>query len=178
MASSPTTPPTPGSPSNITAPGLRIKGSSSPTFQEPTTDSSTSSPSPDPIDDGAGDTPSSPEVSAAATKVSTGALAAMIRGFVMSLSMLLHTRLATSDAEQQEGIWIATPKDESQIGDPIAAMASRRGLAEVANPDTADLIAAGIGIAGYLMTNIGRAIRIRVAIRRARQASGLEPAEQ
>jgi len=184
MQTSPTTPETPESPSipapetTISAPGIRVK----PTRKSTTTRSTTTNPEEnaaafsddpigpaDPIDTDTGTRSTDDEgQKTAAVKVGKTAFADIAQAIIAVLSLFLNSRLA--DDEVDPDAWIATQKEQSQIGDPIAAIAARRtGMGELA-PDAADLIKAGIGAAGYLGRNVKDAF---VAGRNRRRAKRL-----
>lgn len=151
-------------------------GPSSPSSSSP----SSSSPSPDPID-AAGSIPSGEADDATrktAVKVSSNAWAEIIRGLIAAIGLIMNSRLSGSELEQSQGVWITTDEDEKQIADPLASIVGRRtGTAGVDNPDLADLIASGVGTAGYLIANVTRSVRLRFALRRAgRGTPPVEPA--
>lgn len=177
--SSPTTPPSP-SPSNpptVTAPGLRIKtGPSSFPTPSPTTDqadnpSPYSDGEPDPIDNAGIPSPDNAD-QAVPVKIGKRTLTGLARDIIGGASMYVHGIMARTEAAQQAGVWIADAQDMAQIGDPLAAIAARHGApATAGSQDTADLIAAGIGLITYLAKNIKTTLALRAAARRAAQAA-------
>jgi hypothetical protein len=176
MTSSPTTPPTPESSSSptfispITAPGLRTKSRQETPTPTPSPEASQEAPRPplpDPIDTRSGDKPASPV--AAAIAGGTSPWRKMTRGVVAAGSAFVHDRVAVSDTEIREGHWVASASEQAQIGDPLAAILERHGVPAGDNQDMNDLIAAGLGLVGYLMKNIARTVMARLAERRARR---------
>lgn len=84
-------------------------------------------------------------------------------------SMVLHTSLARTPAEQQEGVWLMEDESEaSGIADPLANIANRYASGALVGPDTNDLIAAGIAVGAYIVRNAAKTVRIRWSLRRSR----------
>jgi len=108
-------------------------------------------------------------------------LAEISSGLVKAGSVWVHRILAVSDAARESGVWIAEDSEAEAIGTPLAAIAARRGApGGVASPDVADLIAAGVALAAYVLRSAILALDIRRATRRARRDGTMlvpEPAE-
>ena len=175
MPSSPTTPQTPESSSSptfispVTAPGLRIKSRSPEPTPTPSPEPSQEPPrppQPDPIDTQSGDRPQ-PSPVAAAIAGGTSVWRKMTRALVAGGSAFVHDRIAVTETEIREGHWVATASEQAQIGDPLAAILERHGVPTGENQDQNDLIAAGLGLLGYLMKNVARTLLARLAARRA-----------
>lgn len=150
----------------LTAPPLRV---SSPTPSMTTTDLGSAA-ALDPLDTGS---TRSSEPPAAAVKVDKSALVEIARNAVLVASKFVHDMLARTDEEREQDVWIAEPKDQSQIGDPLAGIAARHGApAGAASPDVAELVAAGIGLVAYLTKNAAKAWQIR---RGRRKLAGADP---
>jgi hypothetical protein len=67
-----------------------------------------------------------------------------------------HRFLARTQGQLEAGLYRADEQDAANIGDPLAKIAARReGLGQV-SPDTADLLAAMMGLAGYASKQIVR----------------------
>jgi hypothetical protein len=176
MTSSPTTPPTPESSSSptfispITAPGLRMKRPSPDSNPTPSAEANQAPPPPplpDPIDTRSGDKPASPILTALAG--GTSPWRKLTRGAVAAGSAFVHDRIAVSETEIREAHWVATSSEQAQIGDPLASILERHGVPTGDNQDMNDLIAAGLGLVGYLMKNIAKTVMARLAERRARR---------
>jgi hypothetical protein len=102
-----------------------------------------------------------------AVKIDKNSIAEIARNAVLVASKFVHDALSRTDEEREQDVWIAEPKDQSQIGDPLASVAARHGApASAVNPDVADLIAAGIGLVAYLAKNAAKAWTIRRGRRR------------
>jgi hypothetical protein len=180
-SSSPTsTPPPAPNPPGITAPALGIRSA---TPSTPTTGTgygngggSAGGPPPsDPLDesgsthsdsDGPGREP--PELGR--LKLGKQPLRDVFRGLMLGASLAAHQRLATTAAEQEAGVWLMDEDEAAGIADPLASIANRHAGDAVINADAADLIAAGVAAAAYLVGNSIEAFKIRWSLRRARRA--------
>lgn len=185
-STSPTSNPSPSSsPTTVTMPGLRIGGlqktpsATTPTGEAPSPGSaSAGAPPADPIDSRT-DTPSAspddPEPAGTPLKLKRQPLADVFRGLVLGATVALHQALARTELEQQQGVWLMQSEDEAAgVADPLASIANRHAGGSLVNPDTADLIAAGVAAAGYVISNALRAMQLRRAARSMRRA-GLHP---
>lgn len=97
----------------------------------------------------------------------------VIRGLVIGASAALHQQLARHELEQQQGVWLMSEDEAAGVADPLANIATRHAGGSVVNPDTGDLIAAGLAAAGYLISNAVKAFQLRRAIR-SMQRAGME----
>ena len=172
-AGSPSSTPTTAAPASpVTASPLRVRPpgsspSSSPTPSPTTASGAGSGTGFDPVDSDSGSTRSSSVPPAGAVKVDTKSLAEVARAAVLTASRYVHAALAKPEDEAEADLWIARDKDQAQIGDPLASVLGRRGLAGGAvNPDVANLIEAGIGLLAYVAYHAGEAWRIRSARRK------------
>jgi hypothetical protein len=90
----------------------------------------------------------------------------MLRGAVLIGGDQAHNLLARTEGQQAVELYKADEDDAKAIGDPLARIAERReGLGEV-SPDTADLLAAMVGLTRYATKQISR----------SRQAQALDAA--
>lgn len=162
----PTTPETDAPAARVTVPTLRVG--------RPTQSTTTTEPGPEPgyePDPIEADT-NTPSSDATAVRVDKAPLREIARGLVLAVSGLIHERLATTDEAKAADLWLAGPDDQAQIGDPLAEIAGRHGVpAGAGSPDTADLIAAGIGLIAYLAKHISTAWALRS---RRRHLAGLD----
>lgn len=127
----------------------------------------------DPLDNAATGSTRSSEPATTAVKVDKNALTDIARNAVLVLSKFVHDVLARTEEEQAADVWIAEPRDQSQIGDPLASIATRHGApATAASPDVAELVAAGIGLVAYLTKNAAKAWQIR---RGRRKVAAVDP---
>lgn len=171
----------PATPPRVKAPGPRVLGTQSPTTTTadggPGSSSDAGPQSPvDPLE--SGPTPSSPEPPADATPLDLKGrpLAEVIRGGVIGASEFVHHTLARTEIEQRAGVWLMTDEREAAgIADPLASIANRHAGGQLVSSDTADLVKAGIALAGYVVTNAIKAFQIRRA-ERAMRRSGIDPA--
>lgn len=176
-ASNPTTlpepnpPETPAETTGTTAPPLGVRTPSasqtpSPTTQTPPWDGDSNA---DPVDSGS--IPSSePTPPASAVKLDKNSLVEILRGAVLTASLALHNVLARTEFEKAASVWVADESDQAQIGDPLAAIAQRRGAAAgVVSTDSAALIEAGLGLLAYGVKNIKKVLAAR---RQAKSYSG------
>lgn len=159
MTASQTTGPTPGSTSTsgVKPPPLRV---STPPGSSPNPSPPAGPPPEDPVGDGPPTGTPSP-----GKPVNLPASASSLpRILVLAATLWLHDRLAPPEPADQddEDAWIATPDEAAQIADPLTSIATRhlipQSLTGDLSPDTADLITAGIGVAGYVGRNIWDAI--------------------
>jgi hypothetical protein len=76
------------------------------------------------------------------------------RNGVIIASHQAHTYLARTAGQLEAGLYMADEDDAERIADPLARIAQRReGIGQV-SPDTADLMAAMMGLAGYATKQI------------------------
>lgn len=183
METSPSTADATPSPSNPSSsgpssptPGLRVlqpnPSPSSPT-PSPTTgpaDPSGTDYATDPLDTDT--SPTSTRSSEKAPRLDLAALKDTARAAVAGVSKMVQRFAARTEDELQADVWIASSSEQAQIGDPLAKIAQRHGVPMGAggSPDVGDLIAAGLGLAGYLARNIITALEIRRARRKLDQA--------
>lgn len=82
----------------------------------------------------------------------------MFRNGVIIASHQAHTYLGRRTVGQAETqLYLADTEDAERIGDPLSRIAARRdGVGEM-SPDTADLLAAMMGLAGYASKQINKA---------------------
>lgn len=172
---SPTTPPAPGSPSNptfiapVTAPRLRVKGTSStPPTPSPEPENHPA-PQPDPVT-GSGTRSSAAAADKPAVRAGASPWKNIARALVAASSAFTHEKVAQSEREIKDEVWVATATEQGQIGDPLAAILERHGVPVGENEDMNDLIAAGIGLLGYLGKNLAKTIMARLADRREKRA--------
>ena len=160
----------------VSSPGLRMRRPEPSTPSTPTPEA-TLPPVADPLaaEDGTHTRSSAEPVQA--VKVNRGAVAQIIRGAVATAGLAIHKRFAADTPEERvQEIWVPTDADQAAIGNPIAQIIGRKtGVAEM-NSDTADLIAAGIGFAAYLLRNLPKAVALAAA-RRERRAQQRQAAE-
>jgi hypothetical protein len=91
-----------------------------------------------------------------ANPLNAGALRDTFRGGVLIAGDQAHTYLARTEGQQAVGLYKADNEDAERIGDPLARLAGRhQGLGEV-NEDTADLLAAMVGLTRYATKQIER----------------------
>lgn len=129
----------------------------------------------DPLDEGPTSIPSGsddagPERELGNLKLGKKPLREVFRGLMLGASMAAHQRLATLEAERQAGVWLMDEDQAAAIADPLANIANRHAGDAVINADTADLLAAGVAAAAYLIDNSITAIKLRWGLRRARRA--------
>lgn len=165
---SPTIPPSPSTSSQpITAPGLRVKSSLPPQPNPiPAPDDQPGAAATDPVDS----TRSPAGAETTAIPVSGKTISKFLRDALEAIGELAHDRFAASPEAQEAGLWLAGPEDQAQIADPLAAVAANHGIKTLGGPDTAQLIAAGIGLAAYLGRNLFAAVSIRFGRARLRRA--------
>lgn len=168
-----TSPEQDSTPAGVTAPPLRVTTSTAATSDPWATPSPTPSPAgedgsavaappPDPIGDGPIRSPDSKP-----TGGQPLSLKDMARGLVLGGSVRIGQIVAKGDVEAAEQ-WVATPKEQGAIGDPLARVAGRHVSASAGNPDIADLIVAGIAAISYAI----RAVTGMWNLRRARKTVG------
>lgn len=81
-------------------------------------------------------------------------LKSTFRAGVIIASDQAHRFLARTQGQLDTQLYLADDQDAANIGDPLAKIVARReGLGEV-NPDTADLLSALMGLAGYATKQI------------------------
>lgn len=91
-----------------------------------------------------------------ANPLNANALRDTFRGGVLIAGDQAHTYLARTEGQQAVGLYKADDEDAERIGDPLARLAGRhQGLGEV-NEDTADLLAAMVGLTRYATKQIQR----------------------
>lgn len=130
----------------------------------------------DPLDDLPTDTPSSapdPEPELEALKLGKQPLREVFRGLAVAAGDLLHDRLARTEAELAQGVWLMSEPQAAGIADPLANVANRHAGAVALAPDLNDFIAAGVAAAAYLFANLRRSVQIRRAYKRM---GGMTPA--
>jgi hypothetical protein len=126
----------------------------------------------DPVDDASADPGSTPSSEPTTpVKFDTAALAEITRKAVLTGSLYVHQLLARTPEEEAIDLWIASERDQRQIGDPLASIGKRHSGAAAVTPDLADAIAAGIGLVAYLSRNIATAWQMRRARRKLAQLS-------
>jgi hypothetical protein len=100
---------------------------------------------------------SSPASTRVANPLGSEGLRDMFRGGVVIASSQAHNALARSEGQKAVGLYLADAEDAERIGDPLARVAGRhQGIGKV-NPDTADLLAAMVGLTRYATKQIQRA---------------------
>lgn len=155
----------------VTAPPLTVQPIPSPTTENPAAGSpdGASATDPDPFD--RTDTPSGSDPAGGdgkPLKVGRRELRDVFRGLVLGASAAVHNTLARTELEQQHGVWLMDDEEEAGgVADPLASIAGRHAGGQVVNNDTADLIAAGVAVAGYVVRNVLRALQLRRAVRNA-----------
>lgn len=87
------------------------------------------------------------------------------RAAVRTAGVMAHRTLANTNGKIQAGLYLTDEQDEQAIGDPLGNLAHRHAgaLGGAVSPDTADLMQAMFGVAGYFakqMNNIAAARRI------------------
>lgn len=81
-------------------------------------------------------------------------LRSTFRAGVIIASDQTHRFLARTQGQLETRLYLADDQDAANIGDPLASLVARReGLGEV-SPDTADLLSALMGLAGYATKQI------------------------
>jgi hypothetical protein len=81
----------------------------------------------------------------------------VFRGGVIIAGDQAHQFLAKSEGAREVGLYLTDEEDAANIGDPLARVAARhQGVGKV-NPDTADLLAAMVGLTRYATKQISRA---------------------
>ena len=100
---------------------------------------------------------SSPASTPVANPLGADGLRDMFRGGVVIASSQAHNMLARTEGQKQAGLYLADEEDAERIGDPLARIAGRhQGIGKV-NPDTADLLAAMVGLTRYATKQVQRA---------------------
>ena len=169
--------------------GLGFRQPSQPEPPEETTAGEPASPNPDPLQlDGDGElvsehdempdassAPSAGTRSRASTPVSDG-LRDFFRNGVIIASNQAHTFVGSrTPGQRQVELFQADRDDAENIGDPLSRIAARRdGVGEM-SPDSADLLAAMMGLAGYAAKQLERQQIARKLDERL--AGGLEQAQ-
>lgn len=106
-------------------------------------------------DESPDDAPSSSPGSSPARNPLVGkALRDTCRNGVIIAADQAHRFLATSPGQREAGLYRADTDDAANIGDPLSRIAARRQTLGEMNPDTADLLAAMMGLAGYATKQI------------------------
>lgn len=87
---------------------------------------------------------------------------AMGQGVAMAGTMA-HHYLTRDDLDKEALLWLADEDDQKAIGEPLAAIAGRRGgvAGSLGNPDLADALNAMVGVAVYVSKQIQRMQIIR-----------------
>lgn len=98
-----------------------------------------------------------------------------IRGFVKGAGEVANEHLTRDQLEHDAGLYLADDQDAEGIGDPLANLAHRHGLAKVGDPDTRDAIMAAIALGKYLWKQWDRWKQVR-AVRQAARAPRAEAA--
>lgn len=81
----------------------------------------------------------------------------VFRGGVLIAGHQAHSVLARTEGQREAGLYLTDPEDAERIGDPLARIAARHeGVAGKVNPDTADLLAAMVGLTRYATKQIAR----------------------
>lgn len=96
------------------------------------------------------------------------ALTETFRNGVIIASHQAHTLLVRTQGQLETGLYLADEDDAANIADPLARITARReGLGEV-NPDTADMLSALMGLAGYATKQINKnAVAKKIDLRNA-----------
>lgn len=179
----------------LSGPGLFFSGQDNATpVPEPVTDPETGASLPsDPLEDPAGgwasvgewsdsdpsDLPDDPTSSAGSPAGSPNPLTKRAaretaRAAVRTAGVMAHRTLANTNGKIKAGLYLTDDEDEKAVGDPLGNLAHRHAgvLGKEVSEDTADLMQAMFGVAGYFakqMNNIAAARRID---------AGEQPAEQ
>lgn len=100
-------------------------------------------------------------------KVGKDVLKDTFRDLILIGSDFLHGALTKPESPERDAdLWLASDAEQAGIGDPIAEITERRfGIAQINNPDVADLIEAGVALTRYA----ARHLKIAWSIRRARR---------
>lgn len=90
-------------------------------------------------------------------------LQAIARGGVQFAGEKAHELVATTPGRQAVGLLLTDEQDQAQIGDPLARIAARHAgdVGGKVNPDTRDLLASFVGIAGYGLKQFNRVAEAR-----------------
>jgi hypothetical protein len=108
----------------------------------------------EPTDESAAGTGSPGSGTRVANPLVGNALRDTFRNGVIIASHQAHSYLTRTAGQIEAGLYLADEDDAANIGDPLARITARReGLGQV-NPDTADLLAAMMGLAGYASKQI------------------------
>lgn len=104
---------------------------------------------------------SSPGSTRVANPLAGDGLKDVLRGAVLIGGDQAHNLLARTEGQRAVDLYKADDDDAEAIGDPLARIAARReGIGDV-NPDTADLLAAMVGLTRYATKQIGRSRQAR-----------------
>jgi hypothetical protein len=99
---------------------------------------------------------SSPASTPVANPLNDAALRDVFRGGVLIAGDQAHNALARTEGQRDVGLYRTDEEDAQNIGDPLARIAGRhQGVGKV-NPDTADLLAAMVGLTRYATKQIGK----------------------
>lgn len=114
------------------------------------------------------DTPSPGPSAPEQVKIQLGKelLREILRNAVQTMGEALHLWLTTSALERDMDLYLAEEDDKANIGDPLAEIARRRLGNNLASPDAADMIRAGIGLVAYAQKNVHRKVTIWRAVRK------------
>jgi hypothetical protein len=169
--SSPPSTPTFQAPASSRLPRLGVRTPqtrSTSTSPDGPADSPSYVPAPDPVDNGPAGPTSTPSASERQTefKIDSSVVEVISSGAVEALTSYAHQFLARTQAEREAGLWLADDADHKNIGVPLARFAERQAGPLAPNPDIADLIAAGLGLAAYAIKNGLKALGIRRAAKK------------
>lgn len=121
--------------------------------------------SPESLDDtpSQGSTPGSDAAGVTVELFTEEDLQGLARGGVQFAGEKAHELVATTEGRKKVGLLLTDEQDQAQIGDPLARIASRHAgdVGGKVNPDTKDLLASLVGIAGYGLKQINRVTEAR-----------------
>lgn len=105
--------------------------------------------------DASTDAPTSSRASSASPASRAVLREAIVQGVVIATTAA-HGYLARDDVDRESGIWLATPAEAAGIGEPLAAIANRRGgIGAGGNPDVADALSALVAFGVYVSRQAG-----------------------
>lgn len=121
-----------------------------------------------------GDPPSSPTSDPAGrpNPLTRRAAKDTARAAVRTAGVMAHRTLATTRGKVQAGLYLTDEEDEKAIGDPLGNLAHRHAgvLGGAVSDDTADLMQAAFGVAGYFAKQMNA-----IAAARRIDAGGQQP---